>query len=302
MEASSRTKTKLGLLLGGVAAVFFFVLFQLARHPETALLFTTLPGPAALSCTLRCVGVGPFLQVLGEGAKALLLVSLSGLLLYGLIRTALRIFRTWSFMERAERRAVSAQGVPRPSFLDRVTVFEDRSPSAFTAGFIKPKIYVSTGLVDALDENELRAVVLHESHHRESRDPLKGLFVSFVSDLLFFLPVSRWLKKAYHLAAEVTADAGSIDRRADPLDLAASLLKVQKLGGSAAAWFFDPTAERAKHLLGERSRIPWPVKKISLAVVVLAISVSIALIPVRKSITSMFINHEETCALNAGHR
>jgi len=302
MEASSRTKARLGFLLGGLAVVFLLILFQLSRHSESAVLLIYLPGPEALACNLRCLGVAPFLQVLGEGSKALLLIFLSCSFLYALFRTVRRILRTWSFTGRAERRAVPDRRVPRLPFLENVTVFEDLLPLAFTAGFLKPKIFISTKLLDALDEGELRAVVLHERHHQESKDPLKVLFVSFISDFLFFLPVSRLLKKAYRLTAEMTADARSIDRQTDPLDLASSLLKVQKLSGPAASWFFDPTTERAKHLLGEPARIPLPFKKLFLTAVFLAISTLIILIPVRKRVTAMFINHDKTCVLNSGAR
>jgi Zn-dependent protease with chaperone function len=302
MRPSSKTKAKLGFLLGGLAVVSSLVLFQLSRHPETAALLVALPGPAALSCNIQCVGIGPFLQVLGEGLKALLLISISTFFIYALFRMALRILRTWSFVEQAKRRAVPDAIIPQISSEDRVTVYEDRLPSAFTAGFFSPEVFVSTGLLAALDENELRAVLLHELHHQESKDPLKSLAVSFVSDFLFFLPVSRFLKKSYHLAAEMTADAHSVARQADPLDLAHSLLKVQKLNWPAASWFFDPTAERAKHLLGEPSRFSLPLKKIFLTAIFLGISVAIAMFPVRKSVTAMFIEHNRTCVLNSGHR
>ena len=181
--------------------------------------------------------------------------------LYALFRTVSRILRTLAFVDRAERNAVPFGNVTRFPFLENVTVFEDPLPLAFTGGFLKPRIFLSTKLLDILDEKELRAVILHESHHQGSKDPLKGLVVSFISDFLFFLPVSRFLKKAFHLTSEMTADAYSVSSQADPLDLVSSLLKVQKLNGPAASWFFDPTTERAKHLLGQPARIPLPLKK-----------------------------------------
>lgn len=302
MEPINKTRARLGLLLGAISLLSLFIFFQLSGHPETAVLLISLPSPEAFACNFRCLGVTPFLQVLGESGKALLLIFMSFSFLYALYRTARSILRTLAFVERAEQKAVPPGDIPRFPFLEDVTVFEDRLPLAFTAGFFKPRIFVSTALLDALDEKELRAVVLHESYHQESKDPLKGLVVSFISDFLFFLPVSRFLKKTYHLTSEMTADAHSVSLRADPLDLAGSLLKVQKLNGPAASWFFDPTTERAKHLLGERPRIPLPFKRAFLTVILLALSAFIALIPVKKSITSMFINHDKTCVLRSSHK
>jgi len=290
------------LLLGGLSLLSLLIFFQLYRHPETVLLLLSLPSPEAFTCNLRCLGIMPFLQVLGEAGKALLLVFMSFSFLYALFRAALRIMRTLAFMDRAERNAVPFRDASRFPFLENVTVFEDRLPLAFTGGFLKPRVFLSTKLADILDEKELRAVILHEFHHKKSKDPLKGLVVSFISDFLFFLPVSRFLNKTYHLTSEMTADAYSVSSQADPLDLVSSLLKVQKLNGPAASWFFDPTTERAKHLLGQPARIALPLKRASRTIILLVISAFIALVPVKKSVSSLFINHDKTCVLRSGHK
>ncbi|HSA97092.1 MAG TPA: M56 family metallopeptidase [Acidobacteriota bacterium] len=302
MGPSSKTKARLGFLLVTLAAAFSVAVFQLSRHPETAILLASFPGPTALACDLRCVGIVPFLQVLGQGAKGLFLIVLSLAFLYALYRAVKRILRTRSVVERAMMKAIPAGTAPRPSFFETVIVFDDVLPLAFTGGFFKPRIFISTKLIQSRDEGELRAVILHERHHQEAKDPLKGLFVSFVSDLLFFLPVSRFLKKTYDLTSEMTADARSVARQADPLDLASSLLKVQRLGGPAVSWFFDPATERAKHLLGERAMVPWPLKRILATLVVLAVSAVVVMVPVGKNITAMFIDHGKTCVLSSGHK
>jgi hypothetical protein len=95
----------------------------------------------------------------------------------------------------------------------------------------------------------------------------------------------------------MTADAYSVSSQADPLDLVSSLLKVQKLNGPAASWFFDPTSVRAKHLLGQPARIALPLKRASRTIILLVISAFIALVPVKKSVSSLFIKHDKTCVL-----
>ena len=301
MDAAGSLRERLVLILAALSLLFLLIVFQLFRHPETAALLISLPNPEALICNLRCLGVKPFLQVLGESGKAILLILMSFSFLYALSRTASRMLRTLAFVRRADRKAVPSGDIRRFPFFEKVIVFENRLPLAFTAGLLKPKVFVSTGLVDALNEKELRAVIDHELHHQRSRDPLKGLAVSFISDFFFFLPISRFLKKAHLLMSEMTADAHSVNFHADPLVLAGSLLKVQKLNGPAASWFFDPTIERTKHLLGERSRIPLPFKKVFMTVFLLAISAFLALMPVKKNISSMFINHDKTCVLRSSH-
>lgn len=302
MGSTNRTKGRLGLLLGGLSLVFLALLLQLYRHPETAVLLVSLPSPDAAVCAVRCLGIAPFLQVLGETGQSLLLFVISFSFLYAVYRTVLRISRTLAFVDRAERKAVPFGDVSRYPFLENVTIFEDRLPLAFTGGFLKPRVFLSTRLMDVLDEKELRAVVLHEAHHQNSHDPLKGMIVSFLSDFLLFLPVGGFLKKAYSLTAEMAADAHSVDLKTEPSDLAGSLLKVRRLSGSAASWFFDPVTERARRLLGQPSSIPLPLKRTFLTIILLAVSVFVALVPVKKGVTSLFINHDKTCVLRSGHK
>ena len=302
MGAAARTKTRIGFISAALLLMFLFVLFQLARHPETLALLTALPYPDVLFCNIRCLGLMPFLQVLGETGRGLILIVMSFSLLYASARTGLRIARTWNFLERIDRRAVLDKDIPRSSFLGNATIFEDPRSLAFTGGLLRPRIFLSTKLLETLDEEELRVVVLHESHHQRSKDPLKSLAVSFVSDFLFFLPVSKFLKKAYLLESETTADARSVELRGDLPAIVGLLLKVRKLDGVQASWFFDPTTERVKRLLGVRTRIFPSFKKIGLAIVLLAITVFIALVPLKKNLISMFISHDQTCVLRSGHK
>jgi hypothetical protein len=302
MGAAARTKTRIGLISATLPLMFLFVLFQLARHPETLALLTALPNPDVLFCNIRCLGLMPFLQVLGETGRGLILIVMSFSLLYASARTGLRIARTWNFLERIDRRAVLDKDIPRSSFLGNATIFEDPRSLAFTGGLLRPRIFLSTKLLETLDEEELRVVVLHESHHQRSKDSLKSLAVSFVSDFLFFLPVSKFLKKAYLLESETTADARSVELRGDLLAIVGLLLKVRKLDGLQASWFVDPTTERVKRLLGVRTRIFPSFKKIVLAIVLLAITAFIALVPLKKNLISMFIRHDQTCVLRPGHK
>jgi len=302
MSAAARTKKRIGLISAAISLMFLFVFFQLARHPETLALLTALPNPTVLVCNIRCQGLMPFLQVLGETGRGLILIVMSFSLLYASARTGLRIARTWNFLERIDRRAVHDKDVRRPSFLGNATIFEDPRSLAFTGGLLRPRIFLSTKLLETLDEEELRVVVLHESHHQRSKDPLKSLAVSFVLDFLFFLPVSKFLKKAYLLESETTADARSVELPGDLPAIVGLLLKVKKLDGVQASWFFDPTTERVKRLLGVRTRIFPSFKKIVLAIVLLAITVFIALVPLKKNLISIFISHDQTCVFRLGHK
>lgn len=62
----------------------------------------------------------------------------------------------------------------------RVRTVRDSATFAFTYGFIKPNVVVSSALVQALSEPELAAVLAHESAHVRGRDPLKVLLARLV--------------------------------------------------------------------------------------------------------------------------
>jgi Zn-dependent protease with chaperone function len=299
MDTPNRPKAGAGILLAVVSLPFMLAFILLARHPEAAGVLLSLPSPATLACNIRCLGLAPTLAVLGEAGRAILLIFISLSFIYALVRTVQRVLRTRAFVGRTERKAVLLATLPPFPLSEQVTVFEDRLPLAFTGGFLKPRILVSTGLLGILSENELRAVILHEIRHRESRDPLKGLAVSFLSDFLFFLPLSRFLKTRHSLSCEMAADAHSVERQANPVDLASSLLKVERSRGPAAAWFFDPSSERLQYLLGQGSTIRQPFARILLSALALAILVLISLAPFDKSVSAAFMNHDKTCAMRS---
>lgn len=80
------------------------------------------------------------------------------------------------------------------------------TPLAFCFGLFRPRIYLSTGLVNALSDTELKAVLLHEDHHRCRFDPLRTLLADLLATLFFFLPtVTEW-RDQFVVAIELAAD------------------------------------------------------------------------------------------------
>lgn len=77
--------------------------------------------------------------------------------------------------------------------VSRVATLPSRASVAFCAGFFRPCIYVSDGLVARLGEPELAAVLAHEAAHARRADPLRMALASLVGDLCFAVPlVARW--------------------------------------------------------------------------------------------------------------
>lgn len=98
---------------------------------------------------------------------------------------------------------------------------------AFTAGWLRPHIYVAARLHEVLSTEELSAVLAHEHAHVRRRDPLRLSGLRFVGCALFWLPALRRLAADASDDAEIAADDTAV--RGQPLVLASAILKL-------AAW------------------------------------------------------------------
>lgn len=107
----------------------------------------------------------------------------------------------------------------------RVTRIEDHAAYALTAGFLRPQIYVSSGLLDLLKEDEVEAVLWHEFYHVLQRDPLRRLIGRALRRALFFLPVAADLWARHVTAAELAADCRVVAAQGRD-SLARALLKI----------------------------------------------------------------------------
>jgi len=85
-------------------------------------------------------------------------------------------------------------------------VFQQDAPQAFCYGFLRPKVAVSTGLLQSLSSDEIKAVISHEQAHQQSHEPLKILVGEFLSRMFYFIPLIQKLFTSYQTAAELAAD------------------------------------------------------------------------------------------------
>jgi Zn-dependent protease with chaperone function len=211
-----------------------------------------------LACQSAAAAVGGLLPTLGLILPILVLTA-------GLIATLLSaLWQLWNTHRLV--RVVSGRVAPLPAsiaeLVDRhqlrhqVLLVNDVDAYAFAQGLIRPRIWVSTALVELLDEDELVSVLQHERHHLRQRDPLRVLVCRSLAHGLFFLPAAGALHTSYLIAKETEADAASQGRTA----LASALLKLLKHGGGlpahahvAAIGPLNVTALRIERLLERRS-------------------------------------------------
>jgi len=121
-------------------------------------------------------------------------------------------------------------GSPVPVFcLDAPT------PAMTLVGVFRPKLLVTTPLLELLTAEELRAAIAHEAGHLGSWDNLKRLAMRATPDALSALRASRVLEHDWALAAEHAADARAAHNPAMGLALASALLKIARLTPAVAS-------------------------------------------------------------------
>jgi Zn-dependent protease with chaperone function len=112
--------------------------------------------------------------------------------------TALQLSRSLRHLPRARR----------PDDLERqgVECLTSSAPTAFCAGALRPRVYVTDSLIDLLNPSALAAVIAHEQAHAQRHDPLRRSVLVALSGLLLDAPWVLWLRNHYGEQAEISAD------------------------------------------------------------------------------------------------
>lgn len=103
---------------------------------------------------------------------------------------------------------------------------------AFTAGLIRPAIYLSEVIPQKLSEKEIEAVLLHEIHHLRRRDPLRTLAAAVIADMLFWIPLAKNAVAALVARLEFAADDAA--RRIGDTVVAEAILKLADASSATA--------------------------------------------------------------------
>jgi len=108
----------------------------------------------------------------------------------------------------------------------RVDVVADGRPFSFCYWFVRPRVCLSTALVERLDGDELRAVLLHERYHLRQRDPLRLVVARYFAAGLYVVPVVDELLRCYSLQKEIAADEDAVRAGDGVRSLASALYKL----------------------------------------------------------------------------
>ncbi len=114
-----------------------------------------------------------------------------------------------------------------------IPVYEINHPFPVVAvvGVLHPKLFVAAQIFDSLNQEELDAVIAHETAHIAARDNLKHWLTRICRDVLMILPSDRSLDREWAEAIELAADEEAVSRKngATALDLAQALIKIARL-------------------------------------------------------------------------
>jgi hypothetical protein len=108
----------------------------------------------------------------------------------------------------------------------RIDVVADVRPFSFCYWFLRPRICLSTALVERLDPDELRAVLYHERYHLRQRDPLRQVVARYFAAGLYVVPVVDELLSFHTLQKEIEADQEAVRASGDVRSLASALYKL----------------------------------------------------------------------------
>jgi Zn-dependent protease with chaperone function len=153
-----------------------------------------------------------------------------------------------------------------------VGVLRSRRQGAFCAGLLRPRVVMTSALLDALDPDERQAVVEHELSHVRGGAPLKLLLGHLAVRTLFWVPLLRDLADRYVLLTELQADrhAIAVTSRSALAGALSQALEAPAIVGSAG--LADHAAARIDRLFDARAKLPRLIKPQRAALTLLAVA------------------------------
>ena len=79
----------------------------------------------------------------------------------------------------------------------------DRVASPMVVGLTKPKIIIPTSITDQLQQDQLKAIVLHENAHIKRKDNWFGLLQEIVAILFWWSPIIRVFNQKIHVERSI---------------------------------------------------------------------------------------------------
>lgn len=130
-------------------------------------------------------------------------------------------------------------------------IYSSTTHLAFTAGFLRPQVYLSHSLLAAYSPPEIKAILSHELFHRLHLHPLKTLLINLLNDSL---PFKSFLVNSYLTLIEAASDKFAEAVINDKRPIVSALLKFYQQSPSLplSLNYFNSQNRRIEILLGKK--------------------------------------------------
>lgn len=170
---------------------------------------------------------------------AILFILLFVFLLISIIKLFVIYIKIQLFRKKLIKNLKSNEGfimlLEKLTLTNKTYLIENEKQFAFCLGIRKPKIYISTNLVNALTIQELEAVLRHERYHLNNKDTLTMLIASIGESLLPFFPIFSDFLRNFRIEREIEADREAVRGLGDSYPLISVLKKFLKAPSLATA-------------------------------------------------------------------
>lgn len=219
MSSRALVWTYFSFLIAGAGATLLFLGTALLHYlPHNVLNKIGLDCAPSSGCATLPIWLASTISLLVGGALLGLLVVASLALVSGLAGSR----RLSSRIARASRPLVDLV----PAHLRSVTcIIEDPAPLSYTLGALRARIVVSEGLLEALEPEEVQAVLAHEEGHLLAHDGLLILIGQTIASSMAVVPGMRLAFARMRRAQELAADEYATAAVGDALVVASSLQK-----------------------------------------------------------------------------
>lgn len=159
---------------------------------------------------------------------------LNALIAYTVLITVFKVIQQYAVSSRFKKKILTMRNDRLTDTVIRefkpanpnLIVIEHEQSMAFTMGFRRPIIVLSSGLISMLDRDELEAVVEHETFHQKNYDAMKIFILQLISQSLWYIPLTKWSYQNLKIISELLADEYAIHRTGSELWLSSALLKL----------------------------------------------------------------------------
>lgn len=171
----------------------------------------TLPLTAAHTIYYCQKAVASAIVTFPSFVPDMIIVFLAFVFTVGALLFVFQIIRTHIFVKHIVSKRTN---IPRKlnkvinmlSLHTEITVVGSKKQYCFCYGLLKPRICISTGLLERLESRQLAAAVLHETYHVKNYDPLKILLGKTVASMFFFIPLFKDIQQHWAFSKEIAAD------------------------------------------------------------------------------------------------